>query len=68
MKIKAFFDRENKEHIVELPKGATVKELLASLNINPVVVLVSKNNEILLESEELHDNDEIKLFSVISGG
>jgi sulfur carrier protein ThiS len=68
MKIKAYFDREDKEHVVELPKQATVKDLLLALAINPVSVLVSKNNEILLDNEELSEGDELKLYSVISGG
>jgi sulfur carrier protein ThiS len=67
MKIKTFYDRENKERIVELD-NPTVKDLLAKMKINPVTVIVSKNNNIILEDEKLNDNDDIRIISVISGG
>ena len=68
MKLKIFYDRENKEKTIILCDNLTVKDLLARLNINPVTVIVSKNNEIILEDEKLKENDDIKIISVISGG
>ena len=68
MKLKVFYDRENKEKIIIIDNNLTVKDLLARLNINPVTVIVSKNNEIILESDRLNDKDDIKIISVISGG
>ena len=68
MEIKAFIDRENSSRQVKLGKDATIRGLLDSLKINPVTVIVSKNGELVMESEKLNENDNIKIFSVISGG
>ena len=68
MKLKVFYDRENKEKTIILGDNLTVKDLLARLNINPVTVIVSKNNELILEDEKLNDKDDVKIISVISGG
>ena len=46
----------------------SVKGLLSELNINPTTVIVIKNNELVTESEEIKENDSIKILSVISGG
>ncbi|MBI2134476.1 MoaD/ThiS family protein [Candidatus Woesearchaeota archaeon] len=68
MKIKVFYDRENKNKTIELYNDITVKDLLKKMNINPVTVIVSKNNDIIMEDEKLNDKDNIKIISVISGG
>ena len=67
IKINVFIDKENKNKIIELENNS-VSELLEKLKINPVTVIVSRNNELILEDEKLKDNDEIKILSVISGG
>ena len=61
-------DRENKNQTLELGSASSVSDLLNKLKINPVTVIVSRNNELILEDEKLSDNDEIKILSVISGG
>jgi thiamine biosynthesis protein ThiS len=63
--MKVFIEREDKERQV---KAKTVKELLKKLNINPITVIVAKNNELVTEDEKLNDKDEVKIISVISGG
>ena len=68
MKLKVFYDKENSEKTMELGNNTTVKDLLKKMNINPVTVIVSKNNDIILEDEELNEKDDIKIISVISGG
>lgn len=68
MKLKVFYDRENSEKTIELDKNSSVNDLLKKLKINPVTVIVSKNNNIILEEEKLNDNDDVKIISVISGG
>jgi len=68
MQINVFFDRENKEKTIELDVNSSVKDLLSKMNINPVTVIVSKDNNIIMETEKINDNDKIKLISVISGG
>ena len=68
MQINVFYDRENKEKTIELDENSSVKDLLTKMNINPVTVIVSKDDNIILENEKLNDKDKIKLISVISGG
>ena len=68
IKVNIFVDRNNLNKTLELDKNSIVSDLLKSLNINPVTVIVSRNNELILEDEKLKNNDEIKILSVISGG
>lgn len=63
--MKVYVEKQDK--LLELEKKS-IKELLDELKINPNTVIIVKNNEIVLEDEELDDNDEIKILSVISGG
>ena len=48
--------------------GKNVQELLDFLKINPEIVIVTRNNEILLPEEKLKNKDKIELLSVVSGG
>lgn len=48
--------------------GKTVADFLSSASINPETVLVVRNKEVLLESDELKDGDRLELVKVISGG
>ena len=66
--INVFIDRENKSSILELAGNSIVSDLLAKLNLNPVTVIVSRNNGLVLEDEKLNDGDDVKILSVISGG
>ncbi|MBI2005466.1 MAG: MoaD/ThiS family protein [Candidatus Aenigmarchaeota archaeon] len=66
--VKIFVDRENRNKAIEFDNNATVSNLLKKLDINPVTVIVSRNNELILEDEKLKNNDEIRILSVISGG
>ena len=66
--ITIFIDSENKNTKLKLDKNSSAADLLKKLNINPVTVLVARNNELILEDEKLKNNDNIKILSVISGG
>ena len=68
MQINVFFDRENKEKTIEVDNNSSVKDLLTKMDINPVTVIVSRENNIILEDDKINDKDKIKLISVISGG
>ncbi len=48
--------------------GKNVFDLLKQLKINPEVVIVVRNKEVITEDETLHDQDIIDLLSVVSGG
>ena len=66
--VKVFVDRSSLNKIIQLESNSIVLDLLKKLKINPVTVIVSRNNELTLEDEKLKNNDEIKILSVISGG
>ena len=66
--VNVFIDRENKNTILKLDNNSIVSDVLKTLKINPVTVIVSRNNELIMEDEKLSNNDEIKILSVISGG
>ena len=68
MQINVFIDRENKEKVIELDANSSIKDLLSKMNINPVTVIVSRDNDIITEEEKVNDMDKISLISVISGG
>ena len=68
MKIKIYIDKDKKNLELELESNASVKDLLENIKINPVTVIVSRNNDIILEDVKLKDKDDIKILSVISGG
>ena len=68
IKVNVFVDRGNQTKTIDLESNSKVKDLLSKLKINPVTVIVSRSNELILEDERLDDNDEIKILSVISGG
>lgn len=68
IKVNIFVDRNNLSKTLDLDKNSIVSDLLKELNINPVTVIVSRNNELILEDEKLKNNDEIRILSVISGG
>lgn len=63
--MKVLIEKTNKTINIE---AKTVKDLLIKLKLNPTTVLITRNNEIILESEKLNKNDKIKILSVISGG
>ncbi len=66
--VSVFIEKEDKNNNIELEKDSLVSHLLKKLEINPVTVLVTREDELILEDERLNDKDEIKLLSVISGG
>lgn len=68
MKVNVFIDKKNKNMAIELNKASTIYDLLKKLSINPVTVIVSRNNELVLEDEKLNNSDKIRILSVISGG
>ena len=51
MQINVFFDRENKEKTIELDINSSVKDLLAKMDVNPVTVIVSRDDNIITEDE-----------------
>ena len=46
----------------------TLKELIKSEKINLEIYLVKKDNQIILEDEQLNDEDVLEFIKVVSGG
>ena len=49
-------------------KELIVSDILKSLKINPTTVLITKNDELILEDAKLSEEDKISIIPVISGG
>ena len=57
----------------EIPAGSTVASLLASLDLDPRLVVVERNREILRDRDrlchvELATNDTIEIVHFVGGG
>ena len=68
MGILVYIEKENQSKVVQAGKGMNVAEVLRQLKVNPVTVIVSRNDEIVVEDDKLYDGDSLKIISVISGG
>ncbi len=66
MKIKV--ESRDFKKTIKLPEKSTVKDLMQKLKLRTEDYVISKNKKIVLPDEKLKDGDEIKLYSVISGG
>ena len=64
--MKVFIERENLNKNFKF--NGKVSKLLEKLKLNPSAVLVARNSGLVTEDDELKDNDEVKILSVISGG
>jgi sulfur carrier protein ThiS len=52
----------------EIAGHQTVREVIEAVGLNPAIVLAVRNGKLVLDSEMLGDDDELKLIAVISGG
>ena len=64
--MKLFIERSNQEK--EIIFEGTVGELLKHIKVNPETVLVSRNDELLTESDVVSPVDTVNILSVVSGG
>jgi len=64
--VRVFLERENRTESIGFEGSA--KELCDKMGVNVQTVVIVKNNGIITESDDIKDNDEVKLLSVISGG
>ncbi len=65
MKINVFIERTDEKKVLNVK---TVNEIFEQTKIPRNTVLITRNNELIMEDEKLNENDEIRLLSVISGG
>jgi dTDP-glucose pyrophosphorylase len=66
--MKLFIEKENKTFELAMEREKSIKELLKEQGISLESVILIKNNEIVLEDEEVSNSDTLKLLSVVSGG
>jgi sulfur carrier protein ThiS len=52
----------------EVPGRRTVRDVILAVELNPATVLAVRKGKLVLDSELLDEEDEIKLIAVISGG
>ena len=52
----------------EIPGQIAVRDLIIKVGLSPEAVLAVRKGQLVLDSEVLGDDDEIKLIAVISGG
>jgi sulfur carrier protein ThiS len=53
---------------LEVRHNGTAADLLAGLGVNPEVVLIVKDGQLVTEKDDISDAERIELLSVISGG
>ncbi|HML04784.1 MAG TPA: MoaD/ThiS family protein [Methanobacterium sp.] len=66
MEVTVIYERT--EHKKEISEITTIKEVLESMNISSETVVVKKNDEIVMDEENLNDEDVIEVIRVIYGG
>ena len=59
---------ERKQATLKIDFSGNLAELLNQLEINPITIIVTRNNEVLTNDEILNNNDRIEILSVVSGG
>ena len=52
----------------DVKPGMTLLDSLKKINVLPESVIATREGEMILEDEILHDGEEVKLIAVISGG
>lgn len=52
----------------ELPGGATARDTIRKVGLDPEAVLVIRNGELVTDDIILSHEDEVKLIAVVSGG
>ncbi|HDP73602.1 MAG TPA: MoaD/ThiS family protein [Candidatus Woesearchaeota archaeon] len=64
--MRVFIEKKGFEE--ELQFSGSVSGLLGLLGLDSSEVLVVRGSEVLLDSDEIVQEDKIRIFSVISGG
>ncbi|MFT4244667.1 MAG: MoaD/ThiS family protein [Candidatus Woesearchaeota archaeon] len=68
MVIRVLVERTNHTYNFDEQKFKTPKEILKELNESVNAVIITINNEVVLEEYELQEGDDMKILSVVSGG
>jgi len=68
MKITVKIQRTRQEKRIDIANNASASDVLKKMNINPTVVIITRNKEVITEDTILKNKDTLELLSVISGG
>lgn len=66
MQVTIYYKGET--HLLKINPGEKAVRILSELDVKSNTVLLTRNNEIILEDVELADKDIIKVLPTISGG
>jgi len=68
MIIKAVLSPEKNEKNIELRENSTALDMLKTLDLNPDVMIVIRNEVPIPVDEKLKDKDVLNIIRVVSGG
>ena len=68
MKISVELSREKVKKEIDLEEGSTVLDLLKKLKLKPDTIIVMNNNMPIPDDDVLHDNQNLSIITVSSGG
>jgi sulfur carrier protein len=68
MIIKAVLSPEKNEKKIELRENSTALDMLKTLDLNPDVMIVIRNEVPIPVDEKLKDKDVLNIIRVVSGG
>ena len=68
MVVSVLVERTNKTYSFDEQEFKTAKNILKELNESINAVIITINDEVVLEEYELQDGDDMKILSVVSGG
>ena len=68
MVVTVLVERTNKTYHFDEQEFKTAKDILKELNESINAVIITVNNEVVLEEYELQEGDDMKILSVVSGG
>jgi len=68
VKISVELSREKVKKEIDLEEGSTVLDLLKKLKLKPDTIIVMNNNMPIPDDDVLHDNQNLSIITVSSGG
>lgn len=53
---------------IKMPEKSSIENLLEKLEINPEIVVVLRNGEVVPDFEELENKDRVEILDIVSRG
>ena len=57
-----------RDKVGEVPGRQTVRKVILAVGLDPATILAVRQGQLVLDSELLDEDDEVKLIAIISGG